>query len=140
MGCEEVRREFEYLKTVQNNQLATFLQSNSQDPSSTYERDFPHCMTTLYDPGIDAYICTGHTTELDERMPYLNRVETFILFNYIFFRTGDSTTRLIHTIYCDFSLHINTDMVAKMIFKKRAKIRDLPCFASVIIPLLLENV
>ena len=84
-------------------------------------RDFPHCVTSVYDPELDCIIVTGQTTTFEEQPLHKDRVAAHILFNYLFYRLGDNSTRVIHSIYSSLNVPIHSEFILKQIWKKRSK-------------------
>ena len=86
-------------------------------------RDLPHTMTSVYDPSINCYMNIGHTCDIEEtlRPARKDRVDAEILFNYMFYRMGDRSTRFIHTVYTDLHVIMDSDIVLNRIWKKRSK-------------------
>ena len=86
-------------------------------------RDLPHTMTSIYDESVNCYMNIGHTCKIEEdlRKNKEHRVDAEILFNYMFFGTGEKSTRFIHTVYTDLHIPFDSDMVLGKIWKKRSK-------------------
>ncbi|EFC36885.1 hypothetical protein NAEGRDRAFT_59903 [Naegleria gruberi] len=86
-------------------------------------RDLPHTMTSLYDPSVNCYMNIGHTCKIEEslRRAPTDRVKSEILFNYMFFGTGEKSTRFIHTVYTDLHVPLDSDFVLSKIWKNRSK-------------------
>jgi len=86
------------------------------------KRDFPHSMTTVYDPELDCIINTGHSAIFKERPIHKDRIEAQILFNYMFYRLGDKSTRFIHSMYSSLEVPVDSELILKKIWKNRAKV------------------
>ena len=67
-------------------------------------RDIPHTHSTVYDEGIQGYICCGHTATFEGYKTPKGCVHSDMFIYYILNKVGDHSTRVNHIIYTD--IHI----------------------------------
>jgi len=78
-------------------------------------------MTTIHDKEFGVIVNTGHTADFGELCPLKkDRVLSQSMFNFMFYRLSDKTTRVIHTMYSKMHTPMG-DLLFTKVWKKRSK-------------------